>query len=712
MSYIINSTDPFVSIKLTEIGRQQLALGQLNFSYWGIGDSEINYTREAIVDTNQSVAALSATTRILRPFDQQPNLKYFVTKSDLTPYQLLTDGNKHVIKAIVNNKAEERGFFLNSNGVYTTLTGSTYTPYFQTIVNNKLTGGTQLDLTSTTELTVGDFILLKVTNTTLGNVSVDETTRPIPNLWFKIEAKTSTNITLDRKLPNYSSQSAISQIIIYKAGEVYETIATGTTTAYWDSGTLAFQANNNVTCHDIPVWNMNNVWRENPPGITGLTTPSLYQYEDFTKFGSYPVLGFMNPYLEYLSEVSANTITDYCNSVGTSYLDEVKKSISIIHFTNNSISNLYGEFLYVDATQNKIVDVFLPELMYHRRDFKSGSGTTMGMKFIASGSTKYIGDIKYIDLMEDSSMISSALIPVSVGKVFPQLKIIIFDNDEIVSALSYKSNRNWTLPELSATLIAPSGGTSTGVLAVNETIYLTYSLENNNSTSGLTTSIPCQTYVKITNNTSAPKDIDFKLIGTDHLPYMRKIESSNYDGLGFHARKFKLVYQKVSDVNTRPDSGSWKTYDFTSTNITGSLGETIDPKLLENQTPIVNGFQLDILKHAAASTFDITQSMSMTLNNSTQTLQFGDEKFFYGNINTYIGATIYKTIFDITIDYNEFNTTSNPTRSKDLSTSPPAIKVSEVGIYDANKNLVCIGKISTPVALLLGTIMLELSMDF
>ena len=41
MSYIINSTNPFVSIKLTEKGREQLAQGQLNFSFWGIGDSEI-----------------------------------------------------------------------------------------------------------------------------------------------------------------------------------------------------------------------------------------------------------------------------------------------------------------------------------------------------------------------------------------------------------------------------------------------------------------------------------------------------------------------------------------------------------------------------------------------------------------------------------------------------------------------------------------------
>lgn len=712
MSYIINSTNPFVSIKLTEIGRQQLASGQLNFSFYGIGDSEINYARESIVDANPTSPILSATTRVLRPFDQQPNLKYFITPdNDLTPYRPLTNADKHVIKAIVNNQAKERGFFDSYGGTYKTLTGATYTPYVQTLFNTKLTGGTTLDLSATTAFSVGDLILLKVTNTKLGNIASDESTKAIPNLWFKIQNKTATNVTLDRKLPNYSAQTVTSQVIVYKGGEVYDTIATGNTTAYWDTGTLSFQANDNITCHDIPVWNMNNIWRENPAGISDLVT-----YEDFTKFGSYPFLGFMYPYSEYLPDVSDDTTTNYCNTNGVSYLDGVKKSISIVHFTNNSISNLYGEYLYVDATKNKQVEVFLPELMYHRRNYRTASGTTMGMKFIASGRTQTIGtsSIQYIDLLEDSTMISSGLTATSVGKVFPQLKLIVFDNDEIVSALSYKSNRNWTLPELSANLSAPSGGTSTGVLNVNETMYLTYSLENTNSVSGLTTSIPCQSYVKITNLTSGPKDVNFRLIGTDLLPYMRKIESANYDGYGFHARNFKLVYQKVSDPAIRPATNAWKTYNFTSTSITGVAGQTIDPKLLENQTPVVNGFVLNKVNDALATTFDITTSMSMAPNVDSSILQFGDERLFYGNINTYIGATIYKTIFDISVDSGLYNATSNPTRSKDAATNPANIKISEVGIYDTNKNLVCIGKLSNPVALLPGssTIMLELSMDF
>ena len=712
MSYIINNTNPFVSIKLTEMGRQQLALGQLNFTYWGIGDSEINYNREAIVDANPTNNPLSGITRILRPFDQQPNIKYFINSSTANePYIPLTAADKHVIKAVVNNKAEERGFFLNTSGTYTTLTGNTYISYNETISNTNLTGGTSLNLVTTTAITVGDIILLKVGNDALGDVVLNETTRSIPNLWYKVQSKTTTNVTLDRKLPNYSAQTATSQILVYRGGEIYDTIASGNTTAYWDTGTLSFQANDNITCHDVPVWNMNNVWAENPAGISGTT------YENFTKFGSYQFLGFMNPYTEYLSEVSADTTTVYCNNTGNSYIDGVKKSISIIHFTNNSISNLYGEFLYVDATNNKQVEVFLPELMYHRRNYKTASGTTMGMKFIATGFTstpKLIGtsQIQYYDLIEDATMISSGLTAAVVGKVFPQLKVIIFDDDEIVAALSYKSNRNWTLPELNATLAAPSGGTSTGVLQVGETMYLTYSLENSGTTSGLTTSLPCQTYVKITNTTSGPKDVDFRLIGTDLLPYMRKIEAAGYDGYGFHAHKFKLVYQIVADAAIRPDSSAWMTYDFTSTTITGVAGQTIDPKLLENQSPIVNGFVLDKLKDAAATTFDITQQLNMAPNGFPENLQFGDERLFYGNINTYIGATIYKTIFGLSIGSQFFNRTTNPTRSTDLSTNPPSIKLSEVAIYDSNKNLVCIGKVSSPITIGGNTIMLELSMDF
>lgn len=715
MSYIIKNTNPFVSIKLTEKGREQLAQGRLTFSYWGIGDSELNYDREAIVDAAilANDTTLNETSRIMRPFDRQPNFKSYITPDGATtPYQDLTAGNINVIKAVVNNEATERGFFSVSGGVFTTITAQTYIANSNTISNTNFTGGTSLNIGSTSFVSVGDLLLIKLTNNTTGNIVENENTRPLPNLWYKVQSVVNSNdVTVDRNLPNLVSNTATSQVIVYRGGEVYNTIATGNTTAYWDSGTLSFDSACNVSCADVPVWNMNNVWCEDLAGVTGLTTTKLY--ENFTKYGSYTYLGSKNPYFEYLCQSTATTTTFSCNGPGLSYPDDISKSVSIIHYTNNTISNLYGDFFYVDATNNKIVSLDIPDLMYHRRDFGTSSGTTMGMRFIASGATKYVGvsDIEYIDLIEDSAYISSSLTPLAIGRVYPQLKTIVIHDDEIVSAISYKSNRNWTLPELSANLASPSGGTSTGVLPVNNTIYLTYSLQNSGTT-GLTTSLPCQNYVKLTNETNSAKDVAFKINQTDLLPYMRKTEAALYDGYGFYANQFKLLYQIVTDPNVRPDAGSWKEYDFTSTVITSVASETIDPKLLEIQTPTTTGFILDTIKDSSAVTFNLINILNMPANTAPTTLQFGDERFFYGNFNTYIGSTIYKTIFNLNVNAATFNSTTNPTRSKDSATNPPNIKISEVGIYDSDKNLVCVGKISTPITLASNTITIELSLDF
>jgi hypothetical protein len=708
MSYIIKSTSPFVSIKLTDIGRQQLALGQLNFSNWAIGDSEINYGREQIVSENQSDVTLSASSIILRPADKQPDIKSFITsKNSVGVFQPINSSNMNVIKAVVNNEAKERGFFDNNGTSYTINLDSELTPNYQQVPDSTISGSSILTLTSTTNVSVGDYVMLKLTNDTVGSVNVDNTITPIPNLWYKIQAINGNLLTLDRNLPNYSLNSVSSNVVIYKGGEVYDTIATGTTTSYWDTGTLSFNSSINITCHDFPVWNMNNVWSENLAGMSGGT------YEDYTKFGSYQYLGSKNPYFEYLEESSATTSTISCNGPGLSYLDEIKKSISIFHYTNNTISNLYGEFLYIDSTNDKIVKVHLPNLMYNRRNYATGQGIEMGMTFIASGTTNVLGtsQIEYVDLIEDPSLITSGNTALVVGKVFPQFKMVVIDDEEITAAISYKSNRNWTLPPLAASLVAPTTP-STGILEEGKTIYLTYILQNDNSTT-LTSSLPTQKYIKVTNNTSLSKDVTFRIDGVDLLPYMRKIEDGGYDGLGFFATNFKLLYQIVDDETIRPDSSAWKVYDFTSTAITSLINESIDPTLLENQNPTAIGFLLTSTIDTSSTLFNLVPILNMAPNNQPTYLQFGDERFFYGNLETFIGATIYKTIFSIYVNSSEFNTTSNPTRSKDSTTNPPDIMISEVGVYDSSNNLVCIGKISQPIQLSVGnTAMLELSIDF
>lgn len=715
MSYIIKKISPFVSIKLTELGREQLSLGRLTFSFWAVGDSELNYTREEVVDNNPTNVPLSGSSMIMRPVDRQPNIKSYIYPSTTGNYHKPIDGSVlSVNKIVVNNLADDRGFFDMSGSTYTTNNDSEHILFTELLTTSNYTGGTMFNI-ATSAVTVGDLVLIKFGPTDNTALTINENDRPLQNLWYKIESISPISalnavIEVDRDLPVFTGYS---QYIIYKGGEVYEAFGADNTTAYWDTGTLSFNANDNVTCGDVPVWNMNNVWSETIAGVTGLTTTNLY--EDYTKYGSYPYLGTKNPYFEYMSVDTDSTTNSAvnCNTPGNSVVDSISKSISILHYTNNTISNLYGEFFYTDTDNNKYLSIALPDLMYHRRDGSTGSGTTMGMEFIATGSSQYINnDIEYIELIEKPSLLTSGATPQVVGKVFPQLKTVVINDDEIVAAMSYKSNRNWTLPELSATLAAPSGGTSTGVLDVNKTMYLTYILDNVGNISGFTSAMPCQKYIKITNTTSSAKDVQFKISETDLLPYMRKLETSA-DGYGFYAYNFRLLYQIVDNEIDRPEAGSWKVYDYTSTAITSGVGETIDPKLLENQSPLANGFYLDTIINSSATTFSLIETLNLPLNAEQGKLQFGDERFFYGNLSTYIGATIYKTIFNININSDEYDSTTNSTRSTDSATNPPSIKVTEVGIYDTDKNLVGIGKISTPIALKNGnTITLELSMDF
>jgi len=721
MSYIINNTSAFVNIKLTEIGRQKIAQGQLTFNSWAIGDSEINYDREVNHDNFPMDVSLSGSSKVLRPFDNQPNLKYFITSQNTSEggLNVLNTSQINTIKAIVNNKAEDRGFFEKVGSDYVTYSGDTYIKGGGIIPGPNMDGSNILVIG--TGYTVGDVILVKVSNDTVGTLPLNQNTTPVPNLWYKIQSLTTTNdvndtAILDRNLPNTNSSISDSQFIVYTGGEVYGNFGFEETTPYWNSNTLSFAGSSEISSGDVAVWNMNNVWCENLVGMTGtsvnnsVSTPN----ENFSKFGSNGFLGQKYPYLGYSCNENSGAnsgVLDECNSLGQSVKDRTKKSISILHYTNNTISNFYGEYLFIDGDKNKNLILRLPDIMYHRRDFTSENGTLMGMDFIASGDTKFIdnSDIKYIELVEYGTLVSGT--PRVVGKVFPQLKTVIFDDDEIIAAMSYKSNRNWTLPSLSANLITSNLGSGSGVLAAKKTMYITYSFENS-TTNGLGTTLPCQSYAKIYNSTSSSKDVQFKLNDIDLLPYMRKEEKVGYDGLGFSAREFKVLYQIVDDVTDRPKSDAWKVYDYTNTNITDAVGETIDPIKLENQNPTVNGFLIDSVVDTSATIFSIMTSLNMPANTTPEVLQFGDERFFYGNLETYIGATIYKSIFNIDISADDFKTTGNPSRSN-AAVNPPDIRVTEVGIYDNTGDLVMIGKLSKPVKLTSGnTIMVELSIDF
>ena len=180
-----------------------------------------------------------------------------------------------------------------------------------------------------------------------------------------------------------------------------------------------------------------------------------------------------------------------------------------------------------------------------------------------------------------------------------------------------------------------------------------------------------------------PNESDFKFLA-DSAEL-----SVNPSGTGFTANKIHILIQIVSNStfnsfeDVTPDSTLWKEIDVTdqassSTYLTAS-----------QLTSVV--FRISLLQYNNPAIF-IPYNLNY-LDYDTGGLGFGEETFFFGNVSTDIKADVYTTDISINLPLNEFNSTTNKTWDG-LET----VYISEIGIYDSEKNLVGIGKLNDPVA--------------
>jgi hypothetical protein len=661
MSYNLNNEHNYTSTKLTDKGREKLAKGKLNFNNWILGDSEIDYQRESLIIDE----VISGDTIISRPFDNNPNIRYKIVKSDGTISTTFGDSDIKCIKAVVNNKADKRGIFNgdDTNGFdHKTTDISDYIVGHEVILSGNINGTNTI--TTTINANEGDILKLVVGDTTL-NVSGVK-----PVYFFKVVANNGGVLTLDRNLPNIVNDS---YIIIYKGGDISDNEADQI--AYWDNGTLSFDSSCNITVKDVPIWNQTNIVNRD-------------------------ILGIDNSIRKNKSRFSSNEYSGQKELL----FDGVKpKMMSIIHYTNKTISNLYGEALYINASNRKAIYVELPTIMYHRRDIFN-NGLELGMKFVSDTNILTTSNgLRYVNLLEDISYVTN---PTSVGRIYLDLKIIVFTDEEIVTTFMYKSNRSWTLPSFNLELVNPDGGVNTGVLNPNQTLYFTYELSNSQSSASNYNSLPSQKYSTIINTSNTSKDVQFNMEDVDLLQYL----SDTLSGDGFIADSFNIIYQIV-DNGIEPTSDGWVVSDFT-TSVNG--GNTlISSSNLEVQNPNATTPKLQI------TTSTDSNSTNYVLHNDLHTpiisdetsLNYGDEKFFNGNVDTYISATIFKTLFKMVINTSDYSTTNNP--SKTLDINPNLIKASEIGIYDDEGDLILIGKLSKPLNLSNNdTIIIEISIDF
>lgn len=567
-------------------------------------------------------------------------------------------------------------------------------------------------------------------------------------LTYKIVSICGSEVTLDRPTPDFSlfSSSCFARVLVYPPNmtSLYDSV---TPAPHWNTDVLNFESVCDTDQFDVKIWNMNIPWSENPAGLIDTIS------KDYTNFGSINYLG-TKEYLGYMSD-SGQTDTDsvyFYNSFDEKVVvtPEQQKAIAIIHYTNNSIDYFYGEKFALqpydpsnpeDTTgQARNFKLHIPWLMWHKST-ECCNGQTFwvdppGFEQFDLFQVEYLLSTKNEDMntpgiryyhLWDTNPNDNGL-PSRVGKVFPDQKIIIIDDEEIIAAMSYKSNRNWTLPAPKLSLVTPNTcgigeSSSTGVLTGDtEYMYVTYRLSNSSS---FTNSLHCNYYIKIQGpnlcNSTSSQNIAVRF-GSEfnclnYIPFAPITTTTTTQiytttttticptgcdiNQGFVADTFEILCQKVTG-NERPNSSEWRIIDMTS-QLSGSTinGHITQEGLTGNTFVITND------DYENASIYDLNDYINLTpVGYSGTSLNFGDEYYFYGSLETDIQATIYEMRYKVNLSQSEFQSSSNPTWTKGNSSY-----ITEIGLYDDKKNLMIISKLQSPV-LRQGIMQLLVKFDF
>ena len=553
-------------------------------------------------------------------------------------------------------------------------------------------------------------------------------------LTYRIVAVCGNALTLDRSTPDFTDLSidCWARTLIYPPQMVplYDSF---TPEPHWSQSVIDFESVCDTDQFDVKIWNMNIPWTESPAGLNSST------YQDYTKFGSINYIG-QKEYFGYTTS-SAQTSTDsvyYYNSFGEKKVvtPEEQKAIAIIHYTNQTIDFFYGEKFALEPydTQNpentqgqaRNFKLHIPTLMWHKNpeccygqtfwvDPPGFDGKNLfQVQYIKSSISENMNQpgLRYYNLWDTFAQPNG--LPSRIGKVFPDSKLIIIDDEEIVAALSYKSNRNWTLPAPQVSLITPNTGgvsNSTGVLTGgNETLWITYRLSNTNT---FTNSLHSNYYTSVVGTANVctpdtPQNVAVRFGGefnclvqpgftpttttttTSQEPYVTTTTTSCPTctvPAGFYATEFQVLAQKT-ELGQRPDPTQWRLIDFTS-----QISDLFLNGYVTQQSLTATTFIVTAENYSSAPYYNLNNYVELVQNGATgQQLNFGDEYYFYGSLETDIQATIYEMKYKINLSFNEFLVSQNPTW-----TPGTASYVTEIALLDENQDILVMSKLQSPV---------------
>lgn len=665
MSYLHQEPLTYLNIKLTDDGRRLLSLGQLNFSKAVLSDREIKYD----FDTTSSYN-ISCLDRVIGPKDSSPTLP--LSNFDGTapiPFNSIASARQ-----ITSASTSNFGFYTGSSYNWaldpSKMLGKAIIRYSADTPN----GDKTIQMTGGTYFPKGGELMFvpwkPIQNS--GNTSVSDTLvgsgTPLVCLWYRVlSANTATTVvTLDRNLPNFGATVATSQL----ATNAYFYPFSGIDSYYGSATTVMCQ-----------VWNMNIVRTSSVMGTDG-TMSGYTTYGSINYNGSKQYFGFSSETREF----------------------------GIVHYSNRYSGNTYAEQL-IEGT----VRMDIPHVMWHNSTANAGQSMTWGLTlYDAAGPTTYdsAAGTSYRPLRDGTS--TSDMI---VGRVYHKLKMMIITDPELLTALSYKSNRNFTLPQLSlSTSFSPkyplSTSDATGILETGYTYYVTYlvdsvypySTTNTGLTYGHITPLNCA-YISqidgVNDNNGNPQFLRASF-ASNGFPFLRSgTGMETYSGTGWNANSVQLMVNKVNKTlypNMQIDnlpSDSWKLISASPGGngiYSGGSTTSIDAPSLLTYNYIIS--QED---YNSGTTFALSGRYSGFTEGTSNWLSgmtFGDESFFFGNVTADIMATTFKTVLTVLVPNTSFNSSNNPSFNANINLDT---YITEIGVLDSNNVLVGVGKFTYPI---------------
>ena len=370
----------------------------------------------------------------------------------------------------------------------------------------------------------------------------------------------------------------------------------------------------------------------------------------------------------------------------------------VIHYTNSFSGSVYGDQLSPNET---VVDV--PHILWHRNNENiNGSSLNGGLK-LTDENSEIIFDVRSgcnYTILRDGNGPSSQ----EVGRVYFEKKLIVITDQELLTAMDPKSNRNWTYPKLDIDLVSVADNNVInangyiGITQPGKKYYVTYQIYSFTSSLlmyGVRISVPCSYISEIDGALDEYGNPMFirASFPANSFPFIRD-DMNNFSGSGINSARVSLLVQEV-DIEDDPGINGlhpdkWRT--------TLNLGVShFIPSGTIFSADELNQIVMYSTRNEYDDYFTYYRFTNFEGGGMGQNLGFdrafwpGDTDFLFGNVSaTSVRKKHYRNIHHL-IDSNMLNSTTNSTYTSGSTF------ITQIALLDSNNRVLGIGKPDRPI---------------